>query len=161
MRVYLPATVPLLRGWIDAGVATPSGAVYAVTPSLREWYREGDAEELEHAASLLAAVASLDLLAADPQAPARRVVLAADVADGDGVPDHDERGVLRLTAPVPAARWASALVDDVAAEAVILAAVALLGDPSANADDVDFALGEAEAAELGWYAIQELPFLLD
>ena len=56
-------------------------------------------------------------------------------------------------------RWASALVDDVAAEPAVVAAVALLRDAVRLADDVDFALGEAEAAELGWYAVQELPFI--
>ncbi|HWC34915.1 MAG TPA: hypothetical protein VG650_08810 [Mycobacteriales bacterium] len=159
MRVYLPATIPLLRDWVAAGTATPDGAAYAVTPSLREWYREGDAEELEHAAATLAAVASLELLARDREAPPLRIVLAADVADGDCIPDPDERGALRLRESVPSARWASALADDEAAEPVVRAAVALLRDPSAAADDVEFALGEAEATELGWYAVQELPFL--
>jgi hypothetical protein len=161
VRVYLPATVPLLRDWIAADAATALGTAFAVTPSLREWYREGDAEELEHAASSLAAVAALDLLAADPSAPPRRVVLAVEVADGECIPEPDERGALRLRAAVPAKRWASALVDDPAAEPAVLAAVALLRDRGADADDLDFALGEAEAAELGWYAVQELPFLLD
>lgn len=159
MRVYLPATIPMLRDWIAAGVASPTGATFGVTPALREWYREGDAEELEHAASSLAAVASLDLLAADPVAPARRVVLAVDVDDSECTPDADVRGALRLREDVPNARWASALIDDVAAEGAVLAAVGLLRDPGAAADDVDFALGETEAEELGWYAIQELPFL--
>jgi hypothetical protein len=159
MRVYLPATVPMLRDWIAAESATASGMAFAVTPSLREWYREGEAEELEHAASSLAAAAALDLLAAEDSAPARRVVLAVDVEDGDYVLDPDERGALRLRGPVPSKCWASALADDVGAEPAVLAAVALLRDSSAAADDVDFALGEAEAAELGWYAIQELPFL--
>jgi hypothetical protein len=52
------------------------------------------------------------------------------------------------------------LVDDDGAAAVVAAAVELLRDPAADAADVDFALGEAEAADLGWYAVQELPFLL-
>lgn len=161
MRVYLPATIPTLREWIAAGIASPAGPAYAVTPSLREWYREGDAEELEHAASSLAAVAALDLLAVDPAAPSRRVVLAADVPDGDCIPDPDDRGALRLRSTVPSAQWASALVDDLDAAPAVDAAVALLRDSSAAADDVDFALGEVEAAELGWFAVQELQFLLD
>jgi hypothetical protein len=160
MRVYLPATIPLLRDWLAAGTAVAGSAAYAVTPSLREWYREGDAEELEHAASSLAAVAALGLLAADAGASPRRVVLAVDVADDEGSPDHHERGAVRLRGAVPSARWASALVDDAAAEPAVSAAVRLLRDPAASPDDVDFALGEAEAAELGWYAVQELPFLL-
>ena len=161
MRVYLPATVPLMREWLAVGRASAIGPAFAVTPSLREWYREGDAEELEHAASSLAAAAALDLLAADTEAPPRRVVLAVDVADSDVTADHDERGSLRLHGPVPSSQWASALIDDPAATPAVAAAVNLLRDRSAAADDIDFALGEAEAAELGWYGVQELPFLLE
>jgi hypothetical protein len=161
MRVYLPATIPLLRAWLGAGDAAAVGTAYAVTPSLREWYREGEIEELEHAASLLAAVASLVLLADDPSAPRRRVVLAVDVDDAHVVPDHEERGALRLRERVPSARWASALVDDEGAETIVTAAVAQLRSSDSNADDLDFALGEAEAADLGWYAVQELSDLLE
>ncbi|HVY10204.1 MAG TPA: hypothetical protein VHB18_08670 [Mycobacteriales bacterium] len=161
MRLYLPATIPLLREWLSSGSAMPSGAAYAVTPTLREWYREGDLEELEHAAAQLAAVASLELLAADLTAPTRRVVLAVDVDDGGFTPDLDERGALRVHEPVPRTRWASALVDDPSAGVAVEAALALLRDRSASADDVAFALGEVEAADLGWYAVQELAHLVD
>ena len=47
MRVYLPLTLPGLRSLLDAGqldgVPLPG---YAVTQALREWYAEGDDEEL-------------------------------------------------------------------------------------------------------------------
>jgi len=43
-----------------------------VTPTLREWYAEGDAEELEYAALMAAARASLRLLAHASDAPPRR-----------------------------------------------------------------------------------------
>ncbi|HVW81792.1 MAG TPA: hypothetical protein VHB69_12720 [Mycobacteriales bacterium] len=161
MRVYLPATLPLLRDWLAAGAATAAGSAYGVTPSLREWYREGDMEELEHAAALLAAVASLELLADDEDAPRRRVVLAVDIDDSQVLPDLEERGALRVQSAVPFARWASALIDDDAAVAVVSAAVALLRDPDASAEDLDFALGEAEAADLGWYHVQELSYLVE
>jgi hypothetical protein len=160
VRVYLPATVPLLRDWITAGSATPVGPAFAVTPSLREWYREGDGEELEHAASSLAAAAALELLAGASDAPPRRVVLAVDVADGGCTPDASRRGALRLAAPVPVSQWASALIDDESASPVVLGAVEALRDAGATTDDVDFLLGEVEDAELGWYAVQELPFVL-
>src|SRR6266568_3681856 len=55
--------------------------VYAVTPALRESYASGDLQELEYVAITHAARASLRLLAADPDAPRRRVVLAGDVDD--------------------------------------------------------------------------------
>src|SRR4051812_40095825 len=82
MRVFLPATLPLLQRWLDAGQAPP-GTGQAVTPTLREWYREGSEEEMEYVAQLAAARASLDLLAADVEAPRRRVAIAVDVDDLD------------------------------------------------------------------------------
>ena len=160
MRVYLPATIPLLREWVSLGSATASGPAFAVTPSLREWYREGDLEELEHAASLLAAVASIELIAADASAEARRVVLAVDVDEAVVSPDLEQRGALRLAGPLPRAQWASALIDDPGAAGVVEAAVALLRSPAVEPDDLDFAFGEAEAADLAWYAVQELSYLL-
>ena len=71
----------------------------------------------------------------------------------------DERGAVRLRSAVPVSRWASALVDDDSAAASVGAAVTLLRDATAPPDDVDFARGETAAAELGWYAVQELGFL--
>ena len=78
MRVYLPGTVPLLRHLEQAGELPPQTG-FAVTPTLREWYASGDTEELEYVAFTEAARASLRLLDADPAAPRRRVVVAADV----------------------------------------------------------------------------------
>ena len=51
MRIYVAATLPLLARARTSGQVTdgPSTA-YAVTPRLREWYFEGDLEELEYAA---------------------------------------------------------------------------------------------------------------
>ncbi|MDQ1706671.1 MAG: hypothetical protein QOF18_3037, partial [Frankiaceae bacterium] len=59
MRVYLAATLPLLRQWLAAGQAPP-GPGHAVTPALREWYREGSQEEMEYVAQLAAGRAALD-----------------------------------------------------------------------------------------------------
>jgi len=64
MRIYLPATLARLAAGLDAGQFDPDVA-YAVTPALREWYIEGDIEELEYAAAAAAARASLHLLADD------------------------------------------------------------------------------------------------
>jgi hypothetical protein len=159
MRIYLPATIPLLLAWRAEGTASPEGSAYAVTPSLREWYREGDADELEYAAGLAAGMAALGLLAADPSAPRRRVVLAAEVADSAVTPEPSERGAVRLGGPIPVQTWASVLVDDLGAVAVVSAAVAAL-DAAARGDaDAEFALDEAAATELGWFGIQELDSL--
>jgi hypothetical protein len=163
MRVYLPATLPALAGILRAAEIGPAPVLaYAVTPALREWYASADLEELEYAALMHAARASLRLLRADPQAPRRRVVLAADVPDeqagrGGGFDGgFDEPTLVLLSAPVPLARVASGHVDDVAAVADIGAAVQALAAADAGDDDAQFLVDGAEGHELLWYATQEL-----
>lgn len=159
MRVYLPATLPLLAEWHLAGHAAP-GLAGAVTPGLREWYREGDADELEYAAQRVAARLSLEMLAADPGAPRRRVVLAVDVPDADVAVVDEPHGVVSVGGATPRVSWASALVDDEDADVVISAAATALGGAAAGDDDASFAVDEAEGTELGWYAVQEFDDLL-
>jgi hypothetical protein len=165
VRVYLPATLPILEQWLAAGEAAPpdGGAVqtvYAVTPALREWYHDADLDELEYAAQVDASVGSLGRLAVQPHGVARRVVVAADVDDALVAPAGAAgRAVLQLAGPVPVARWASALIDGPDASEVVAAAVAALPAAIAGDQDAQFALDEAEAHELAWYAVQELPQL--
>lgn len=159
MRVYLPATLPLLAEWVKAGHASP-GVAGAVTPGLREWYREGDADELEYVAQQVAARLSLEMLGADPGAPRRRVVLAVDVPDADIAVLDEPRGSVSVGAATPRTSWASALVDDEDADVVISAAATALGGAAAGDPDASFAVDEAEATELGWYAVQEFDDLL-
>ncbi len=161
MRVYLPSTVAGLRSLLDSGsIAGPSTA-FAVTAGLREWYVDGDVEELEYAAMLEASRASLRLLDAEPDVMRRRVVLAADVPDSAvRVRDDLDRGVVRLSESVPLALVASVHLDDVDAEPAVGAAAAAisaadLGDAAAQ-DSVD----DAEGYELSWYATQELEGVL-
>jgi hypothetical protein len=163
MRVYLPATLPALAGILRATEIGPAPVLaYAVTPALREWYASADLEELEYAALMHAARASLRLLRADPEAPRRRVVLAADVPDeqagrGGGFDGgFDEPTLVLLSVPVPLARVASGHVDDVAAVADIGAAVQALAAADAGDDDAQFLVDGAEGHELLWYATQEL-----
>lgn len=159
MRVYLPATLPLLADWLAAGRAGP-GTAHAVTPALREWYREADAEEMEYSAQRAAARASLGLLAEDPGAPRRRVVIAADVPDADvALLDHP-RSAVAVGVPVEVRAWASALVDDEEADGVVSVAASSLALADHGDDDASFAVDEADAVELGWWAVQELPHLL-
>jgi hypothetical protein len=160
VRIYLPATFPLLSEWLDAGQATGSGPAYAVTPALREWYREADVDELEHATQVAASIGSLELLAVDVGSARRRVVVAADVDELIVTPDPQRgRAVVRLAGPVPIACWSSALIDDPAAEPVIVAAIAALAQAGSDDSDAQFAVDEAEATDLGWYAVQELRHL--
>jgi hypothetical protein len=133
-----------------------------VTPSLREWYREGDSDSLEHVAQVAAAGGSLELLAEDPAAPRRRIVLAADVDDPDVTPvPATGRAAVLLRAAVPRDRWASAMVDGDDSDLVVSTALANLGRAALGDTDALFALDEVSAVELGWYAVQELPHLLD
>jgi hypothetical protein len=161
VRVYLPATLPMLEGWLAADSAEPGAKAYAVTPALREWYREADLDELEAAAQVAASVGSLELLAADPQAPRRRVVVAVEVSDSAVEPVVAlGRSAVTLAAPIPFGRWASALVDGPDAVAVVSAAIASLPRAAGGDPEAQFDLDEAEGHELGWYAVQELRFLV-
>ena len=85
MQVYIPATLAMLQQLVAEGSLWPiNGTAFAVTPTLREAYAEGDDDELGEVALQEAALASLRLLAAEsgdgPDAlPPRRAVLAAQV----------------------------------------------------------------------------------
>ena len=154
MRVY--SRSPL------AGPARPAPAPvrgFAVTPALREWYSSGDEEELEYVAMTQAARASLRLLHADPGAPARRVVLAAEVpsraggrqgrvrrartgrdqaagpAGRRGLRPHRRSAWPRPTSTRRSPRWPP---------------------PTSGDEDARFTVDSAEGHELLWYATQEL-----
>src|SRR3954470_9419933 len=108
MRVYLPSTLDGLGTLLAAREVGPAPlTAFAVTPALREWYAEGDQEELEYAASDPGAPASLVLLADEPGPRPRRVVVAADVPDAAATPDAAlGRGGVRVATTVPLARVA-------------------------------------------------------
>jgi hypothetical protein len=163
MRVYLPATLPVLDGVLSAGEIGPAPVpAYTVTPALREWYALADLEELEYAAMMHAARASLRLLRADPDVPRRRVVLAADVPDeqagrvGGFDGGFDEPTLVLLAAPVPLAWVVSGHVDDLAAVPDVTAAVQALAAADGGDDDAQFLVDGAEGHDLMWYATQEL-----
>ena len=159
MRVYCALTLPALASALDAG-SLEAPVAYAVTPALREWYSDGDDEQLEYAATAAAARASLRRLAGGG-GPRRRVVLAVEVPDASARPAPDlDRAAVRLGDPLRLSQVVSALVDDpVAAGDVSRGAEAL---PAAEAGDPDaaFAVDAVEDHELGWYAAQELPALV-
>lgn len=167
MRVYVPLTLPGLAEAHKAGQLGPAPLdAYAVTPALREWYVSDDIEELEYAALSRAAQASLRRLAADPDAPRRRVVVAVDVPEGAAVADPDRAldesalGEVRLAAAVPLAKAAAVHVDADDAEADVAAAAAALGAADHGDEDARFTVDGAEDHELMWFGVQELPNLL-
>ncbi|HUD76630.1 MAG TPA: hypothetical protein VMR00_02150 [Streptosporangiaceae bacterium] len=163
MRVYLPSTLSAVAELLRAGTIEPAPVRgYAVTPALREWYSSGDIEELEYVALMHAARESLRLLAADPAAPRRRVVLAAEVTDKQiaaAGTDFDEPALVRVTAAIRVRDVAAGHVDDSTAASQIAAAVAALPAADAGDDDARFVVDGAEGFELQWYATQELGFL--
>ena len=159
MRIYLPFTLPMLaRMLVDGQAGTAPFRGYAVTPSLREWYSSGDEEELEYVAMTQAARASLRLLHADPGAPDRRVVIAADVPDEQvtHAAGFDEPALVEIRVPVRLADVVSGHIDDRAAAGDVGAAVAALGAADGGDEDARFVVDGAEGHELLWYAAQEL-----
>ncbi|MFD3335492.1 DUF6912 family protein [Streptomyces sp. NPDC058700] len=167
MRVYVPLTLPGLAQAHKAGELGPGPlTAYAVTPALREWYVSDDIEELEYAALNRAASASLRLLAGDPGAPRRRIVVAVDVADKDAVTDPDRGldagsiGEVRIAAAVPIAKAAAVHADADDAEPDVTAAAAALGAADQGDDDAQFVVDGAEDHELLWFGVQEIPALL-
>ncbi|WP_197318548.1 hypothetical protein [Saccharomonospora sp. NB11] len=168
MRIYVPATIGMLRELLDSEELTPvGGTAFALTPALREAYTSGTTEELEYAALTDAARASLRLLASDPdlvetsdKEPPRRVVVSADVDDVTLRPDLDD-AVVKVSGPVALTAVAAIHVDLPEAENAVLAAAEVIDDADLGDEDAELTLGDVEDHELAWYAPQELPFLLE
>ena len=160
MRVFLASTLPALAAALHAGQIGPAAA-FAVTPALREAYASGDAEELEYAALTEAARASLRLIAQDPDAPPRRVVLAAEIPAEHVSWDtsDDEPARVSIAQQVPVAWLDAGHVDDLEAVPDIQKAAEALPAADAGDEDAQFTVDGAEGHELGWYASQELSFL--
>jgi hypothetical protein len=162
IRVYLPATLSALSQLRERGELTSDGEAHAVTPALREWYAEGDDEELEYVAFTRAAQAALRLLRHSPAAPKRRVVISAEVPAGQVVGVDLELGssAVRLVAPVPLRAVAAIHVDDTDAESDVEAAVQVVEEALAGDPDAQFTVDGAEDHELAWYDPTELDDLL-
>ncbi|WP_037675261.1 DUF6912 family protein [Streptomyces griseus] len=167
MRVYVPLTLPGLAEAYKTGELGAGPLVaYAVTPALREWYLSDDLEELEYAALNRAALASLRLLATDPGAARKRVVVAVDVPDRAATADPDRAldpaalGEVRVAGAVPLAKAAAVHVDAGDAEADVAAAARALEAADRGDDDAQFVVDGAEDHELLWYATQEIPNLV-
>ncbi len=152
-----------------------NGTAFAVTPTLRESYAEGDDEELADVALREAALASVRLLAgagdeadrdvadrtaAPAELPPRRAVLVAEVDDVKARPDLDD-AVVRLTGPVAIDDVIAVYVDNEAAEEAVLAAIDAIDAADLGDEDAELTVGDAQDHDLAWYATQELPFLLE
>ncbi|CAN5593707.1 hypothetical protein BH09ACT8_BH09ACT8_54940 [soil metagenome] len=169
MRVYIPATLAMLQQFVADGSMFPmSGTAFAVTPTLRESYAEGDDEELAEVALREAALASLRLLGFDDDEPApsqeglpvRRVVLVADAESAKLRPDLDD-AVVRLGGPVEFDDVVAAFVDTATAEPAVRAAVDVIDAADLGDEDAELIVGDAQDHDMAWYATQELPFLLE
>lgn len=166
-RVYLPATLPMLQQLVTDGSLWPvNGTAFAVTPTLREAYAEGDDDELADVALREAALASIRLLAAhEPQDAGetvrpRRAVLSAEVDDITFRPDLDD-AVVRLGGSVTIDQVIAAYVDNSGAEPAVTKAIEAIDAADLGDEDADLIVGDALDHDLAWYASQELPFLLD
>ncbi len=163
MRVYIPATLAMLQQLVSEGSLWPvNGTAFAVTPTLREAYAEGDDDELAEVALREAALASLRLLAAadDESLPPRRAVLAAEVEEVKYRPDLDD-AVVRVGAPVAIEHVIAAYVDNAAAEPAVTKAIEVIDAADLGDEDAELVVGDALDHDLAWYANQELPFLLE
>jgi hypothetical protein len=163
MRVYIPSTLALLQQLVaDGSVHARSGTAFAVTPTLRESYAEGDDDELAEVALREAALASLRLLSGPDgvAGPPRRAVLVADVEDATARPDLDD-AVVRLAGPVALTDVVAAYIDNADAETAVRQAIGVVDAADLGDEDAELTVGDAQDHDLAWYAPQELPFLLE
>jgi len=160
MRVYIPATLAMLQQLVAEGSLWPvNGTAFAVTPTVREAYTEGDDDELTEVALREAALASLRLLA-DSDSPPRRAVLVADAEEVTCRPDLDD-AVVRVATPIAIEDVIAAYVDTAAAESAVLKAIAVIDAADLGDEDAELTVGDALDYDLAWYANQELPFLIE
>ncbi|GAB7040225.1 hypothetical protein JCM9533A_40750 [Catenuloplanes niger JCM 9533] len=157
--MYVPATLPLLATLREKGeLGAPGDPVHAVTPHLREWYAEGDEEELEYVAFTRAAQSALVLLHRDPQAPRRRVVISADLPAATLTRGDDQLGssIMTLGRPLPLGAVAAVHVDSADAVPDVTAAVEAVPGALDGDEDAQFTVDGAEDHELEWYDSTEL-----
>lgn len=164
MRVYVPATFGMLEELRDGGAVQPRrGWGFAVTPALREFFTEGDDDELADVAFTDAARASLRLLSAwDGKFPHRRVVIAADVADSAVEPQPDMgEAVVALSGDVALSDVAAIHVDVAHAEDATRKAIAAVDAADLGDEDAELTVGDCLELELAWYDPSELGMLVE
>jgi hypothetical protein len=84
----------------------------------------------------------------------------ADVGDVTLRPDLND-AVVRIGAPVTSDDVVAAYVDNAAAEPQVKAATAVIDAADLGDEDAELTVGDAQDHDLAWYAVQELPFLLE
>lgn len=141
-----------------------AGAMQAhmVTPLLREWYAEGDEEELEYVAFTRAAQDALRLLHTDRKASRRRVVISADVPESSVAVVDVELGssLVRVIGDLPFRSVAAIHVDSAEAEEDVAAAAQVVEAAAAGDPDAQFTVDGAEDHELEWYDVTEVDHLV-
>lgn len=161
-RIYLPATAVILRELRDTGKYGAERG-HAVTPGLREWYTEGDLEDLEYVAFTRAAADALWLLRDEGNSPKRRAVVSADVAEVELSNGSGELGTsdVVLSAPLPLSAVAAIHIDGAEAATDVTVAVGALEAASQGDADLQFIVESAADHDLEWYDPTELDQLLE
>lgn len=165
MRVYLPATFSMLQELVDNSQFTArSGYGFALTPALKEFYTEGEDEDIAEFAFDDAARASLRLLAiGDEQAfPYRRVVISVDVPDSQVTlaPDNGESVVIVNPAVITLDQVAALHIDVEASEGATKAAIDVIDEADLGEEGAELTVGDALDNFLAWYDPSELEVLV-
>ncbi len=164
VRVYLPATVSMVRAALEEGqVRVLSRVGFAVTEPLHLEYPDWSEEDLEYLAMQDASRASLRLLAGSgPDEPSLRVVIAADVDAGAVTPRPEaDRAVVAVEGSVPWSQVAAVHVDGADAAAAVREAAEVIDAADLGDHDAEFTLGSAEDFDLAWYAPGEIRYLVE
>jgi hypothetical protein len=157
VRVYVPTTLRGLAAAVAAGGLGPAPfQAHAVTDALRAALPGAGEEDWEYAAACAAGQTSVGML--DAQEPARRVVLAVDVPAARPAEGEDDPTLVEVDEVAPMRRVAAVLADSQDAEAAVTAARGALRQ---GAVDASRALERCLDHELGWWATQEIPVLLE
>ena len=166
VRVFLPATFSMLAELEETGQLTArSGWGFALTPALREFYTEGDEEEIEYSAFLEASMASLRLLAIgdEEKFPHRRVVISVDVDESvvTPKPDMGEPVVALDPATITKDNLQAIHVDIEESEATTAKAIDAIDNADLGDEDAGLAVGDALDNFMAFYDPTELPILVE
>ncbi len=165
MRVYLPATFGMLRELAETSqLHARSGYGFALTPALKEFYLEGDDEEIAEFAFDDAARASLRLLAIGDETtfPHRRVVISVDVPDTNITlePQNGESVVKLDPALITFDQVAAIHIDVETSEAATKAAIEVIDEADLGDEGAELTVGDALDNFLAWYDPSELDVLV-